>query len=90
MIVVSTREFRANQKKFFDLAEVQRVIIKRKDQFLEIVPRGNTIPESISPSNDPYFDNPRNIERILESSGQAKNGQTKPLSQALRKKLFDL
>ena len=56
MIVVSSREFRDNQKKFLDLAEVQRVVIKRKNQYLELVPRGNMIPENVSPSNDPYFD----------------------------------
>lgn len=50
MIVVSSREFRDNQKKFLDLAEVQRVVIKRKNQYLELVPRGNMIPENVSPS----------------------------------------
>lgn len=43
MIVVSSREFRDNQKKFFDLAEKERVVIKRKSQFMELVPRGETI-----------------------------------------------
>lgn len=76
MIVVSSREFRDNQKKFFDLAEVQRVIIKRKNQFMELVPRGNMIPESISPTKDPYFDDPRNIADINIGLQQAKEGQT--------------
>lgn len=89
MIVITTREFRENQKKFFDLAEEQRVIIKRKNQFLELVPRGNVIPESVSPSNDPYFDNPRNIEDIVKSSEQALNGQTVKLTDDLRKELFE-
>lgn len=75
MIVVSSREFRDNQKKFFDLATEQRVVIKRKNQFLELVPRGEAIPESVSPSNDPYFDDPRNIEAILKASEQAKEGK---------------
>ena len=48
MIVVSSREFRDNQKKFLDLAEVQRVVIKRKNQYLELVPRGNMIPENVA------------------------------------------
>lgn len=75
MIVVSSREFRDNQKKFFDMATEQRVVIKRKNQFLELVPRGEVIPESVSPSNDPYFDDPRNIEAILKASEQAKEGK---------------
>lgn len=89
MIVITTREFRENQKKFFDLAEVQRVIIKRKNQFLELVPRGEAIPESVSPSNDTYFDDPRNIEDIVKASEQARNGQTVKLTADLRKELFE-
>lgn len=88
MIVITTREFRENQKKFFDLANEQRVIIKRKDQFLELVPRGNTIPESVSPSNDPYFDDPRNVEAILKADEQVRNGQTVKLTKELRNELF--
>lgn len=75
MIVVSSREFRDNQKKFFDLAEKERVVIKRKNQFMELVPRGEIIPESVSPSNDPYFDDPRNIAAILEGVQQVKEGR---------------
>jgi hypothetical protein len=88
MIVISSREFRDNQKKFFDLAEVQRVIIKRKKQFLEIVPRGEIIPESPSPSNDPYFDDPRNIEAILKASEHVRNGKTIKYTPELREELF--
>lgn len=88
MIVVSSREFRDNQKKFFDMATEQRVVIKRKNQFLELVPRGEVIPESVSPSNDPYFDDPRNIEAILKASEQARNGQTVKLTPELRNELF--
>lgn len=46
MVVVSSSEFRDNQRKFFDMASVQRVIIKRKNQFLELVPCGTVIPEA--------------------------------------------
>ncbi len=88
MIVVSSREFRDNQKKFFDLAEKERVVIKRKSQFMELVPRGETIPESVSPSNDPYFDDPRNIEAILKASQQAKEGKVTRLTPELRNELF--
>lgn len=76
MIVISSREFRENQKKYFDLARIQRVIIKRKDQFLELVSHGDSIPESVSPSNDPYFDDPRNIEEILKADEEMKQGKS--------------
>lgn len=49
MIVISSREFRENQKKYFDLAQIQRVIIKRKNQFFELVSHGNIIPEEKAP-----------------------------------------
>lgn len=88
MIVVTSKEFRENQKKYFDLAEVQRVIIKRKKQFVELVPRGNVIPESVSPSNDPYFDDGRNVEAILKAGEQVRNGQTVKLTSELREELF--
>ena len=64
MLVVSSREFRDSQKKYFDLAVKERVIIKRKNGFLELVPRGNNIPENPSPSGDPWFDDHRNIEEL--------------------------
>ena len=77
MIVVSSRELRDNQKKFLDLAEVQRVVIKRKNQYLELVPRGNVIPENVSPSNDPYFDDYRNIADINASIRLQEQGKSK-------------
>ena len=46
MVVVSSREFRDNQRKFFDMAEVQRVLVKRRNQYVELVPRGAFIPET--------------------------------------------
>ena len=64
MLVVSSRDFRDSQKKYFDLAVKERVVIKRKNEFVELVPRGNNIPENPSPSSDPWFDDPRNIEEL--------------------------
>ena len=64
MLVVSSREFRDSQKKYFDLAVKERVVIKRKNEFFELVPRGNNIPENPSPSNEQWLDDPRNIEEL--------------------------
>jgi len=89
MIIVSSRTLRENQKKYFDLATKERVIIKRKLEYIELVPRGKSIPESISPSNDPYFEDPRNIAAIMRGIEQANNGQTIELTPELRKELFD-
>lgn len=88
MIVISSREFRENQKKYFDLARMQRVIIKRKNQFLELVSHGDTIPESVSPSNDPYFDDPRNIEEVLKAAEEVRQGKKVELTPELKDELF--
>lgn len=90
MLVISSRTFRDSQKKYFDLAKRERVIIKRKDEFMELVPRGNVIPDNPSPSNDPWFNNPMNIEALNHSIEQAKNGQTVTLTEAKQKELFSL
>jgi len=81
MKVVSSREFRDNQKMYFDLANSERVVIKRKNEFIELVPRGNSIPEKISPSGDEFYDNPSNIEflqkRIAKAEQDIKDGKFK-------------
>ena len=75
MIVISSREFRENQKKFLDLAETQRVVVKRRGgKYTELVNCGDSIPENPSPSNDPYFDDPRNLQALLRAMQQVKEG----------------
>lgn len=90
MIVITSRTFRESQKKYMDLATKERVVIKRHNEYLELVPRGTSIPENPSPSNDPYFDNPRNIEDILTGIEQCKQGKSVLLTPELQKQLFDL
>ena len=75
MIVISSRAFRDSQKKYFDLAKRERVIIKRKNEFLELVPRGNVIPDNPSPSNDSWFNDQMNIEALDRSIIQANEGK---------------
>jgi len=90
MQVISSRTFRDSQKKYLDLATQERVIIKRNNVYLELVPRGNTIPENPSPSLDPWFDNPNNIELLNQSVEQAENGQTISLSKEMQQKLLGI
>lgn len=88
MVVISSRTFRDSQKKYLDLAKKERVIIKRKNEFVELVSRGKRIPESPSPSNDSYFDDPRNIADILVGIEQCEQGKTVVLTSELQKQLF--
>jgi hypothetical protein len=70
MILVTNKEFGENPQKYIDLTTQERVVIKQEHEYLEIVRRGKSMPKNPSPSNDPYFDDARNIERILHSSAQ--------------------
>jgi len=45
MLVISTRDLTQNQSKFFEIANKQRVIIKRKNRFFQLVDLGEMIPE---------------------------------------------
>lgn len=62
-ITISPTELRANQKKYFDMAENTRVFVKRGRKLIELV-ISDGISMNPSPSNDPWFDDPRNIAEL--------------------------
>ena len=84
---ISPSEFKQNQKKFFDLALSERVVIKRGKDLFELVSKPY-IDESVSPSGDPFFNDPRNLQAIREAIEQAKRGQVTELTPELKEKLF--
>ena len=43
MIIINPTDLRANQKKYFDLAETEKVIIKRGRKLIELVVRERLI-----------------------------------------------
>jgi hypothetical protein len=45
MLIISAKELMQSQKKFFEMAGSQRIIIKKKNKFFELVDLGETIPE---------------------------------------------
>lgn len=67
MLVISSREFRDNQKMYFDL-------IDKKEQV--IVQRGKNKAYKLTPitDTDRYFSNPAVIKRIKHSIKQADEG----------------
>ncbi len=89
MLVITPTELRQNQSKFLDLAETQRVFIKRKNKFIELIVRGESIPDSISPSGDPFFDNPLNVEKILNAEKEVKEGKVVELTDKVMADLFE-
>lgn len=83
MLVISTREFRQNIKKYLDLIDQnERVIIQRgKDKVYEI---------SNEVKNDRFFDDPILQERLAKSIQSYKDGRTVKLSDEQLKKLLGL
>lgn len=83
MVVVSTREFRQNLKKYLDLIDKnERVIIKRgNDKIYEI---SNTI------KNDRFFDDPVIQERISKSIQSYNEGKTVKLTDDQLKELLGI
>ena len=76
MLVISTRELTQNQNKFFEMANEQRVIIKRRNKFFQIVDLGEMIPEL----NDTYMTKEEMFAKIDEGIAEYKAGKTKTLS----------
>ena len=83
MVVVSTREFRQNLKKYLDLIDKnERVIIKRgNDKIYKI---SNTV------KNDRFFDDPVIQERISKSIQSYNEGKTVKLTDDQLKELLGI
>jgi len=75
MLVISTRELTQNQNKFFEIANKQRVIIKRKNKFFQIVDLGEMIPEL----NDLLISKEEMYAKIDRGVEEYKQGKTKKL-----------
>jgi hypothetical protein len=73
MRVITTREFREHQRSYFDLAEKERVIIKRGKKLVELRVR-EKLDDSLSPSEDIWFENPDNIAVVLKGLEDTRNG----------------
>ncbi|MFA6403724.1 MAG: hypothetical protein WCX31_19165 [Salinivirgaceae bacterium] len=76
MIVISATELRTNQKKYFDLAEKERVMIKRGRKIIELVV-SESVSTNPSPSGDPYYDDPENIAELKRRIEDLESGKSK-------------
>ncbi len=72
MLVISSREFRQNQKMYFERADQgEQIIVQRgKDKSYALTPVGE---------EDLYF-NAEMVKRIKESMNQAESGKTKRIT----------
>jgi len=75
MLVISTRELTQNQNKFFEMADKQRIIIKRKNRFFQLVDLGEMIPEV----NDSIMSKEEMYAKIDKGIEAYKQGKTKKL-----------
>ena len=66
MHIITTREFRANQKKYFDLAEKEMVLVSRR----------NKAPIAIFTPSDDDFLTKKEIECISRGFEEIKRGET--------------
>lgn len=89
MIVINPTELRSHQKKYFDLAEKERVIVKRGRKIIELVVSDSV---SISPSNDLYYDNPENVAELKRRIKEIEDGKAEftTLTKKKQKELLGL
>ena len=71
MRIISTREFRENQKSYFDLAEKERIIIHRGNNRKPVL----LTPIEESEETDMYFSDPAVIASIKQGIEDVKKGK---------------
>jgi PHD/YefM family antitoxin component YafN of YafNO toxin-antitoxin module len=81
MVIITTQEFRDRQKKYFDLAEKERVIIKRGKKLVELVVC-DKLSENPSPSGDTWFDDPENMASVMRGIADVKAGRVTKIEDA--------
>lgn len=67
MVIITSREFRDNQKKYLDLVDKkEQVVIKRKDKSYQL---------KLLTEEDRFFSNPEIIAEIKAGAEQIKKGE---------------
>lgn len=88
MRIVTSREFRDNQKKYFDMVDNnEQVVVKRRNKSYKLVPVSENDmlveipkeyrqdPYEVSPSGDMFWADKRNVEKVtkaIEEKGDVK------------------
>lgn len=79
MLLLTVTEFRNNISKYLQMAFTEKIALKSKNGIIELTPN-TEIRVNPSPSNDPYFDDPRNIEAVKQGMQDIKEGRTTRVS----------
>ena len=75
MIVISSKIFSLNPIHYLNLAKKEIVAIKQGKVLFQITPKVEF--DNPSPSNDPYYANPVNIEELDRRFEEIKDGKVK-------------
>lgn len=68
MTLISVTEFRANMSKYLQRAFTEQIALKSKGGIIELTPSKTLrFGSSLSPSGDPWYDNPRNEAMVIEA-----------------------
>ncbi len=89
MLLVTVSDFRSNLSKYLQLAATELVSVKTKHGIFNITPN-TEVRTNPSPSNDPWFDVPENIEAMKRGIADARAGKTKKFSDEELKELLGL
>lgn len=83
MLVISSREFRDNQKKYLDMVDNNQHII---------IQRGKNKAYVLSPvsEGDRYFMDPRIVSHVMEGIADYEAGRVVKMTREERKKMLDL
>lgn len=79
MLLLTVTEFRNNISKYLQMAFTEKIALKSKGGIIELTPN-KEIRTNPSPSNDPYFDDPRNLEEIDRRIANLRDGKSKLVS----------
>jgi len=75
MTTISSRVFLANPIHYFNLAQKESVAVKRGKMIFRITPEPQV--ENLSPSGDPYWADPRNIQALRDYDKRKAEGKVK-------------
>ena len=89
MILLTVTEFKNNIEKYLQMAFTEKIALKSTGGIIELNP-SSEIRLNPSPSNDPWFDDIRNMTELNRSINELKAGKTdlKELSDNEIKDLF--
>ncbi len=83
MLLLTVTEFRSNISQYLHRALTEHIAVKTKEGVFDITPNSE-IRTNPSPSNDPWFNDPRNMELLERGKREAASGLGMPFDEFKR------